>query len=409
MKDRGKAVEVYNNEFFSDYSCSSDIPCKKHPQVSSVGICAYCLKDRLVNLVCSDCGEQRLSSCSCSEISSNRNSCNVEVGSVGRVSFLIENDKQNEVSLNQNSKPGNSTGEKPEEVILLKRSNSSCVEIKKKNGLWRIGRLFRKKRDKDCVKSVGGCDEKSDLWVVDYMGTVSRSRSLCSFRGGGLYGSEDGGDLMSYSGARSSISAARSSGVNAGLLFDPERRSGFSEAEPRKSGFDSSRRDSSRRDSSAVESDQFCSDFKGMRKGSLMEVDSGGVNGANRRVFSLKESYFTGGEDSGFIDLKFDFPSESKGDHHQFPAVKMGILSDSNSAFGSMRGGDQFLSHEQSGGPCGGGDAVLCHGGSCRITVNERGIKKSRKSFKGWRWIFKQHPNWISGRKKDEDLMVNPS
>ncbi|KAJ0094780.1 hypothetical protein Patl1_16574 [Pistacia atlantica] len=349
MKDRGKAVEVYSNELFSDYSCSSDLPCKKHPQSSSVGICAYCLKDRLVKLVCSDCGEQRLSSCSCSEISS-------KLGSVGRVSFLIENDKQNEVvSSNQNSKPRNSTGEKPEEVILLKRSNSSCVEIKKKNGLWRIGRLFRKKRDKDCGKSVGGCDEKSDLWVVDYMGTVSRSRSLCSFRGGGLLGSEDGGDLMSYSGARSSISAARSSGVNAGLLFDPERRSGFSEAEPRKSGFDSSR-----------------------RKSSLMELDGGGVNGANRRVFSLKESYFTGGEDSGFIDLKFDFPSESKGG-------------------GSCGGG-------------GGGDAMLCHGGSCRITVNERGIKKSRKSFKGWRWIFKQHPNWISGRKKaHEDLMVNPS
>ncbi|XP_044492225.1 uncharacterized protein LOC123215964 [Mangifera indica] len=405
MKDRGKAVEVYRNEFFSDYSCSSDLACRKHPQSSSVGICAYCLKDRLVKLVCSDCGEQRLSSCSCSEISSNRNSCTVEVGSVGRVSFLIENDKQNEViASNQNSKPRNSTGEKSEEVILLKRSNSSCVEIKKKNGLWRIGRLFRKKRDKDNGKSVGRFDEKSDLWVVDYMGTVSRSRSLCSFRGGGLLGSEDGGDLMSYSGARSSISAARSSGVNNGPLFDPERRSGFSEAEPRKSGFDSERRESS-----AVESDQFGSDFKGMRKASQTEVDGGG--GANRRVFSLKESCSTGGEDSGFIDLKFDFPSESIGDYRLFPAVKMGVLQDSNSAFGSMRGCDyQFLSHDQGGDSCGGGDEMLCHSGSCRITVNERGIKKSGKSFKGWRWIFKQHSSWISGRKKDhEDLMVNPS
>ncbi|KAJ4710636.1 Micronuclear linker histone polyprotein-like protein [Melia azedarach] len=407
MKDRGKAVEVFNssNEFFQDYSCSSDVPCKKHPQSSSVGICAYCLKDRLVKLVCSDCGEQRLSSCSCSDLSSNRNSCTVEVGSVGRVSFLIENDKQNEV-LNQNnpnSKPitksSGTAGEKPapEEVILLKRSNSSCVEIKKKNGLWRIGRLFRKSKrenSKDCGKSVGGCDEKSDLWVVDYMG-VSRSRSLCSFRGGGFFGSEDGCDVMSYSGARSSISAARSSGVNAGLPFDPERRSGFSEAEPRKSGFESEKRDSS-----VVES-EFGNDYN---------------KNANRRVFSLKESYFTGGEDSGFIDLKFDFSSESKGDHYhhhhhhhqQIPAMKMGILSDSNSVFGSMRGSD-FGSHDQWGGGLV-GDGMFSHGGSCRITVNDRGIKKSRKSFKGWRWIFRHHPNWISGRKKDheDNVIVNP-
>ncbi|TXG56749.1 hypothetical protein EZV62_018062 [Acer yangbiense] len=408
MKDRGKALEVYNNELFAEYSSSSDVQCKRHPQSSSVGICAYCLKDRLLKLVCSDCGEQRLSSCSCSEISSNRNSCTVDVGSVGRVSFLIENDKQNEQAAVSDNKP-KSGGE---EVFLLRRSNSSCVEIKKKNGLWRIGRLFRKKReekDHHCGKSVnGGCDDqKSDLWVVDYMG-VSRSRSLCSFRGGGggggFLGSEDGGDLMSYSGARSSISAARSSGVN----FDPERRSGFSEAEPRKSGFDS---DQMKRDSTVAESEFMNSDFKQhVNSSSSSSVANGAIN---RRVFSLKETYFTGGDESGFIDLKFDFPSsESKGDHNQFPAPKLGVLSDSNSAFGSMsmRGRD----FDQCGGGgvgVGGlvGDGIYSHGGSCRITVNDRGIKKSRKSFKGWRWIFKNHPNWITGRKKDEDVMVvNP-
>ncbi|XWS64119.1 hypothetical protein CRYUN_Cryun06bG0159500 [Craigia yunnanensis] len=373
MKERGKAVEVYNNtDFFQDYSTSSDVvPCKKHPQSSSVGVCAYCLKDRLINLVCSDCGEQRLSSCSCSEISSNpRTSCTGEVGSVGRVSFLIENENKDQVQ-NQNSKPRNSSGgNKSEEVFLLKRSNSSCVEIKKNNGFWRIGRLFRKKRDKDnnCGKSVGGVDEKSDLWVVDYMG-VSRSRSLCSFRGGGFFGSEDGSDLMNFSGARSSISAARSSGVNGGLVFDPERKSGFIEAEPRKSGFDSERRDST-----FIESD-----IKAMRKAA-----GGGFNGANRRVFSQKESYFTGGDDSSFIDLKFDFQAESKGD---IPDVKKGVLS----AFGSMRDGGEFMPY-QSGGSIENamvGDGPFCNGGSCRMTVDERGIKKSRKGFKGWRWIFK--------------------
>ncbi|XVE91738.1 hypothetical protein REPUB_Repub01dG0036900 [Reevesia pubescens] len=390
MKERGKAVEVYNNtDFFQDYSTSSDVlPCKKHPQPSSVGVCAYCLKDRLINLVCSDCGEQRLSSCSCSEISSNpRTSCTGEVGSVGRVSFLIENENKDQVPNLNSIQPRNSSSgnTKSEEVFLFKRSNSSCVEIKKKNGFWRIGRLFRKKKsdkDNNCGKSVGGVDEKSDLWVVDYTG-VSRSRSLCSFRGGGFFGSEDGSDLMNFSGARSSISAARSSGFNGGLGFDPERRSGFSEAEPRKSGFDSERRDST-----FIESD--IADIKAMRKGGgagggLMDVD-GGFNGANRRVFSLKESYFTGGDDSGFIDLKFDSQAETKGD---IPAVKKGVLS----AFGSMRDGHgtDFMQYKSSGSIENAlvGDGAFGNGGSCRMSVDERGIKKSRRSFKGWRWIFK--------------------
>ncbi|XWS52405.1 hypothetical protein CRYUN_Cryun11dG0067800 [Craigia yunnanensis] len=386
MKDRGKAVEVYSNDFFQDYSTSSDLPCKKHQQSSSVGICAYCLKDRLVKLVCSDCGEQRLSSCSCScsEISSNpRTSCTVEVGSVGRVSFLIENENKDQV-LNPSSKPKSNSGNKSEEVFFLKRSNSSCVEIKRKNVFWRIGRLFRKKRDKDNLgKSVGGIDEKSDLWVVDCMG-VSRSRSLCSFRGGGYFGSDDGGDLMNFSGARSSISAARSSSVNGGLCFDPERKSGFSEAEPRKSGFDSDGRDST-----FVESD--ITDIKATRKGGGLLDLNGGFSTANRRVFSLKDGYFTCGDDSGFIDSKFDFQSEFKGD---IPALKKGVLSDSHAAFGSMRGGD-YVPHESGVSFQNAlvGDGTFCNGGSCRITVNERGIRKSRKSFKGWQWIFKHHPN----------------
>ncbi|OAY31224.1 hypothetical protein MANES_14G094400v8 [Manihot esculenta] len=361
MKERGKAVEMYSNGSFQDYSSfSSDLPCKKHPSSSSVGICAYCLKDRLVKLVCSDCGEQRLSSCSCSEISSNRNSCTVE------------------------PKP---SGDKADEIILLKRSSSSCVEIKRKGGFWRIGKLFRKKREKDCERSsIDGFEEKSDLWVVDYMG-VSRSRSLCSFRGGGFFGSEDGtfsGARSSISAARSSISAARNSGVNGGMLFDPERKSGFSEAEPRKSGFDGEKKDASVLDPEKLDP---------------------GFSGANtRRVFSLKEGNFTTMEDSGFIDLKFDFPSEPKSD---LSSVKIGgALSDSNSAFGSMRGSD-FLTQDQCGGPFGSlvGDGMYTNGGSCRITVSDRGIKRSRKSFKSWRWIFRHNPN---SRKKDEEPVVKP-
>jgi hypothetical protein len=137
----------------------------------------------------------------------------------------------------------------------------------------------------------GGCDEKSDLWMVDYMG-VSRSRSLSSFRGGWLFGSEDGGDHLVVSNASSSIFAARTSGANGGLLLDSRRRSGFSEAEPRKSGFDGEKKDSQ------LESEKG-TDLKGVRKGGLQKHDAG-LNGANRRVFSLKESDFNGIDDSGF-------------------------------------------------------------------------------------------------------------
>ncbi|KAJ6726473.1 hypothetical protein OIU79_004588 [Salix purpurea] len=351
MKERGKAVEMGSKVLFGqDHCTSSDLPCSKHPSSSPVGICAYCLKDRLVNLVCSDCGEQRLSSCSCSGISSNRNSCTVEVGSVGRVSFLIENENQkNDLVLhsdNSTAKPKSSIGDQKGDGLnfSLKRSSSSCVEIKRKNGFWGIGRLFSRKRGKGCDRSgVAGFEEKSDLWVVDYMG-VSRCRSLCSFRGGGFFGSEDG----TFSGARSSISAARNSGVNGGLLFDPDRKSGFGESEPRKSGFDGEKRDTT---GTALEPER---------------PDSGHDGAHTRRVFSLKEGNFTTVDDSGFIDLKFDFPSVSKAD---LSAVKMVSLSDSNSAFGSMGGGDF-----------------------------DRGIKRSRKSFKSWRWIFRQHP---SSRKQD--------
>ncbi|KAF7811301.1 acylamino-acid-releasing enzyme [Senna tora] len=170
---------------------------------------------------------------------------------------------------------------------------SNIVEIKRNNGgFWKIGKLFRKKKekDRDCGRSVngGGFDERSDTWMADH-GGVSQSRSLCSFRNGGLlFGSEDDRDSI-LSGARSSISAARSSGVNAGLVMDSGRRSDYSEAEPRRSEFDGEKRDS------------------------FMEVyGGGGIYGVNRRVFSLRESDFKGMDESRFIDLKLHFSSDSK-------------------------------------------------------------------------------------------------
>ncbi|KAK2994343.1 hypothetical protein RJ640_017855 [Escallonia rubra] len=353
MKERGKAVESYDLHLFS----SSDLPCKKHPSSSSTGICAYCLKDRLIKLVCSDCGEQRLSSCSCSDVSSYRNSsATLEVGSVGRISFLIENEKS-EAEEHSHSRKPNKDGGRTDEVIMLKRSSSSCVEIKKSNGFWKIGRFFKKKREK------GGFDEKSEIWVSDYMG-VSRSRSLCSFRGGGNFID------MDREGSEFALSSAKISDVNGGLVSDSEKHCGLGEAEPRISG--------------------------------LKDVFMDGASSVITKSFlPVKESDFRGMDESRFIDLKLDLSSESRTEYSvsrmsEFPFPV------SVSEFGSLRGGDHV---------CGGslarlkGDGNFGKGGSCRITVNERGFKKGSKGQKVWRWIVRHNPGRRSASKKDEILI----
>ncbi|CAN1152130.1 hypothetical protein LINPERPRIM_LOCUS28742 [Linum perenne] len=383
MNDRGKAQDN-NGGAGGDilHDSSYYLPCKRHPSPSpAVGICPHCLKERLLTLVCSDCGEHRLSSCSCS--SPNRTSVGSstvgDVGSVGRVSFLIENDSSSQSQSHSfyrpNSKPNRDTNNNNNnEVLILKRSSSSCVEIKRRKGggFWKIGRFFTTKRSNSKSKGTSGIshsvagieDRNGDVWVLDDCptaaggcggGMVSRSRSLCSFRGGGgIFGSEDGtysGARSSVSGARSSISAARSSGFN-GLAFDPDRKSGYSESEPRKSGFDSREPDS---------------DYY-----------------PTRRVFSLREGNFTTVHDSGFIDLKFDSDSKPPPEAAAAAATMAGEYYPRSSEFGT-------------------GD-----GGSCRIAVNDRGIKRSRKSFKSWRWIFRHHHsdhnnnNYHMGSKKKD-------
>ncbi|KAJ4888360.1 Uncharacterized protein Rs2_28108 [Raphanus sativus] len=371
------------------YSTPSELSCRKHPSVSAVGVCPYCLNDRLVNLVCSDCGEQRLSSCSCSDISPNRTSnAAVDAGDVLRISSLIDTEK---------AKQRKAT--RTEEVAVFKRSSSSCVEINKTkhHRFSRLGRFFRKINPrKDRAFDEKNNDNDSDSWVLKQ--SVSRSRSLCSFRGGNGYfiGSEE--DVSSYSGARSSFSAARSSSVNGGLgVLDTEhrrsnfegrksnfseksnfegrksnfsettehRRSNFSESEPpRRSCFEARKSNFSEteypRKSNFSETEYKQSINSNPRRSNYeaaapRKSDSSAMS-FTRRVFSMKESYFTGGEEPGFIDLKFD----------------------------SGGGGGEVVVN----------DGVLEHGGggSCRLTKKDREVSKSRRtSFKGWKWIFGHH------------------
>ncbi|XP_047329832.1 uncharacterized protein LOC124933472 [Impatiens glandulifera] len=221
---RSKAMEEERFKNFKpdfNYSASSDFPCKDHPFSSSIGICSFCLKDRLMNLICSYCGEhQRLCSCTFSDPPS------PDVGSVGRISFLIENEtEKNPSQLNLGS------------LELQRRS----VEEKKVSGFGKIGRFFIRKKV-----------------AIDEL--MSRSRSLCSFRGGSFRDHEDSSDFTF------------SSDVNGGSMIESARVSCFSsETEPRKSGFE---------------------------------------NGTTTR---MRQSEFIDiSDDSGFIDLKLDVSSKAE-------------------------------------------------------------------------------------------------
>ncbi|XP_055805697.1 uncharacterized protein LOC129874431 [Solanum dulcamara] len=268
MKDRGKAAVIEtiygennkNSDF--NYSVSSDIPCLKHPNSFPIGICSFCLKEKLVNLICSN---QFLSD----ETERNSSSsCSVEVGSVGRISFLLENEKQS----------------KTEQVILL-RSSSNSVEIKKnRNGFWKIKRFFKKNREKG--------DEKSEI-SGPIEGVVSRSRSLCSFRGGG--GGDDGSSDYRFS-------SAKISDVTGGLLFD---------------------------------------DFKNLKKKCCSDSPNLLPVLQKRTMFRGSDAFLKSpsnktttttimdDDDEGFIDLKLDLLSEPK----------LELFSESTNSMGNLRGG----------------------------------------------------------------------
>ncbi|GAB4828961.1 hypothetical protein Ancab_018621 [Ancistrocladus abbreviatus] len=341
MKERGKKLEAYGNgECYAENFSAYKVLCKKHPTSSSAGICAYCLRDRLVDLVCPECGQQRLSSCSCSEISSSSNpNSSAEVGSVGRISFLIENEKGEPLHSISKSKTQQKE-EQDHEAFHLKRSNSSCVDVKTRRGFWRSGRIFRKKREKD--KTTSNCersDDKSEVGVSNCVG-VSRSRSLCSFRGSGLCDSTEESGGMAFS-------AARASSVSGGQILESAKRSCFSESEARISNFD-------------------------CEKDIALPIGS-----TTKSIFSVKESDLSYSEDPGYIDLKLELSSDSK---PELSASRKGDLSAKEFGFGIMNGGEIL-----------GGEFGVSYGmpKSVSSCMSERELKKCRKSRKVWRWFFR--------------------
>ncbi|KAI4386438.1 hypothetical protein MLD38_004369 [Melastoma candidum] len=356
MKEKkGKGVAPALGDGFDAFSVP-EIPCLAHPRASNIGVCAYCLKDRLLTLVCSECGEQRLSSCSCSDDhSSNRNSCTYDAGSVGRISFLLENEKQEMTSIGSGLTRSLLAADKSEDVVILRRSSSSCVESRR-SGIWRIRNLFRrKKRAGKCPGEDPGQStlcSKSEMWVLNGM-PVPRSRSLCHFRGNDNW-NPSGGWNSSMNG-------------NPGAT-DLDRKSCYSEAEMRRSGF------------SDTEMRKSCFSEADARKSAGIEgaFETGNPDGTrlNRRVFSLKESDYFGCTDEGnFIDLRFFSASESKLDESSTKAAG----NSSRLAKGLVGEGSELRS------------------GSCRVTARDKRywMKKreegSNRTFMGWRWAFRHH------------------
>ncbi|KAI4302204.1 hypothetical protein MLD38_037982 [Melastoma candidum] len=330
---KGVAAQLAIHDFHPE-----TIPCRDHPCSSNVGVCAQCLKDRLLNLVCSECGKQRLSSCSCSDdFSSNRNSCPHDVTSLGRVSFLLNNAKQGEGQSFAGLGPQKTFG--PEEAVVLRRSSSSCTEGRQ-SGIWRVGKLFLRgmKLKKRSDENQSGGDQQGQS-----EDTVSRSRSLHGFRGGYNW----------------NFSGARSSSINRNhALVDSDRKSSFSEAEMRRSGF------------SEMEMRKSCFSKTDARKSLVLEggvfetgIGTTDVPRLNRRIFSLRESdYFSGMDDRNFIDLRFCSTTESRAE--DWPAK----------------------------GPATGVGGELLRSRSFRVTTRDgMGMRKS-KIFMGLNWgVFRHH------------------
>ncbi|KAJ8570084.1 hypothetical protein K7X08_006661 [Anisodus acutangulus] len=364
MKDRGKSAAMETDNFSDfNYSVSSDIPCIKHPNTSPIGICSYCLKDRLMNLVCSD--QSFSNDTDRNSSSSNRNSsCSVEVGSVRKISFLLEIEKQSKTEQAENEKQRktehveyekqskteqveNKKQGKTEQVILL-RSSSNSVEIKKnRNGFWKIKRLFKKTREKG--------DEKSEI-SIPIGGVVSRSRSLCSFRNGDDNGSEN------YR-----FSSAKISDVTGGLLFD--YCDNFESRKSENNGdFKNPRKKFPNSDLCCSDSCQILQTFEGsdthpatfFKSSSNINLDRGPSTTIN-----------DDDDDLGFIDLKLDLSpsliSEPKLEY--FSGKRLSNYSD----FGF--------------------DSANLRGGSCRMRNEyDRRMKRgnSGKGNKVWKWIFRK-------------------
>eukprot|EP01018_Ginkgo_biloba_P017626 Gb_27145 [translate_table: standard] len=163
--------------------------CRSHPAESTVGICPICLKEKLGKLVFTE--KQRFSlhsevgsSYSCSSSSSDftkkSNGGNVDVGSTGRISLLIDKDR---------SKHSASSSEG---FVLLSRSKSAapsrrissleesnrCPPTKKKGSFWSFLHFTKKNGSKSGVLHESHADENS----INSENTVTEERTYLNLK-----------------------------------------------------------------------------------------------------------------------------------------------------------------------------------------------------------------------------------
>ncbi|KAJ8637187.1 hypothetical protein MRB53_011454 [Persea americana] len=310
---------------------------------------------------------------------------------VGRISFLIENEKAEGAEPGNHSKHSSHSRKCVEKVeaataVLLKRNCSSSVYEKRK-AFWHVGWLFKKKKE---------------------MGSSALGRnSSASEEKGGFSGKNRSFPVPAC------VNRDEFSEIDRGC--DGEMRTGFGVGKG--TGLDCEK----------------AAGFIDMMAG-LSSEPKRGFSGLKSGGFAGQETEFLGEKDAGFIDLEVDFLSKSKGglsglkgasyvdSENELGNVKVGGLS-SLGRFGSLRcgllehgsdlkvggfsslqgnglGGLRCCSLDHEPGSLGQFRSAdsLSNGSSCRITVNDCEIRGGKRSLKVWKWIFKNSKG-RSGRK----------
>ncbi|CAO2837457.1 unnamed protein product [Amaranthus hypochondriacus] len=394
MKDhRGKLLRSESNyidngeNYFGDNNYFPEFPCRKHPASSSSssngGICAYCLNDRLSQLVCPDCGEQRISSygsCSCSRNFTDNNTEDVS----GRISVLLENDhhhhhqKGSDQIYNSRSRMGPRSSNFDEfdnthfqrsysvaHTAQSRPSESSSSSSGTGNKFWKIGKLFRKKKDHN-KHNQNQINEENNYGFDSNHNNNSRT----SFRG--FYDSNEDQNYGMMNNFPVSSSAARASSVSTGnFVLDSAKISCFSESEARFSNF------------------EYCSDTSNFIH----------PNKINNNIFSSRETEFVHSDDQAYIDLKLPDMSTSSSSIPDFNTNPPNLAAMKRNRFGlstrefGYRGENGFEHQMYNNGG----------GRSCRISsVGDRDLRKCRKSYKVWKWFSKHHNNQNDSDKFDD-------
>lgn len=174
--------------------------CRIHPAHSAVGICSVCLQEKLGKLVFSErqsvfsqqsdmMGSSYSCSSSSSETTKKNNGENVDVGSTGRVSSLMDNDR----SKQQQQRPGSGEGfvmlsrsktvATSRRISTLQESNPCPPPGKKKGSFWSFLYFTKRKSEANGVQHVDENAMNGDTKVERQEGPHLNFSSSLAFEG----------------------------------------------------------------------------------------------------------------------------------------------------------------------------------------------------------------------------------